>query len=163
MDESPGHCLKEIGQIQKDNYCIIPLIWSPLLFSSSVMSNSLRPHGLQHAKLYCLPEFSQTHIHWISDAIQSSHPLGPASFSSCPQSFPASGSFPVSQLFASWLELQLQATVLPMNTQGWFPLGLTGLISLLSLKSPVQSNSQNQKVGQKVGAWGWGGGGEVGV
>ena len=54
--------------------------------------------------LYCLPSlspslFTQTHVHWVSDAIQPSHPL--VNFSSCPQSFPASGSFPVSQLFAS--------------------------------------------------------------
>ena len=46
-----------------------------------------------------LPEFLQTHVHWVDDAIQPSHPVTP--LSSCPQSFPASGSFPVSQLFAS--------------------------------------------------------------
>ena len=54
-------------------------------------------------------------------------------FSSCPQSFPASGSFPVSQTFASGGQsIGASASVLPMNSQGWFPLGLTGLISLLS-------------------------------
>ena len=56
-------------------------------------------------------------------------------FSSCPQSFPASESFPVSGLFASggqWIVASASASVLPMNIQDWFPLGLTGLISLLS-------------------------------
>ena len=59
-------------------------------------------------------------------------------FSSCPQSSPASGSFPVSQLFASGGQsIRALASVLPMNIQGWFPLGLTGLISLLS-KGPLR-------------------------
>jgi len=80
-----------------------------------------------------LPEFTQTHIHRVSDAIQPSHPVVP--FSSCPQSLPASESFPMSQLFAwggqSTGDSAL-ASVLPMNIQGWFPLVLTSLISLLS-------------------------------
>ena len=78
--------------------------------------------------LHYLPELTQTHVHWISDAIQ------PAviPFSSCPQSFPVSGSFPVSQLFPSGDQsIEASAPVLPMNIQGWLPLGLTGLISLL--------------------------------
>ena len=81
-----------------------------------------------------LPEFAQTHVHWVSDAIQPSHPLLPP-FSSCLQSFPASGSFPRSRLFASGGQsfgASAAASVLPMNIQGWFPLGLTHLISLLS-------------------------------
>ena len=80
-----------------------------------------------------LPEFAQTHVHWVSDAIQPSHPLTP--FSSCPQSFPASESFPMSRLFASGgqsIRASASASVLPMNNQDWFPLGLTGLISFLS-------------------------------
>ena len=70
-------------------------------FSHSVMSNSLWPHGLQHARLPCpSPTPSdQTHVHWVSDVIQPSHPL--LSFSPPVQSFPASGSFPMSQFFAS--------------------------------------------------------------
>ena len=79
-------------------------------------------------------EFAQTHVHWVKDAIQPSHPLS-LLFISCPQSFPASGSFPKSQLFASGgqsIGISASASVLPMNIQGWFPLGLTGLISLLS-------------------------------
>ena len=66
------------------------------------MSNSLRPHGLQHTSFpvhHHLPEFAQTLVHWVSDAIQPSSSDSP--FSSRFQSFPASGSFPMSQLFAS--------------------------------------------------------------
>ena len=65
--------------------------------------------------LHYLLEFAQTHVYWVSDAIQPSHPLSPP-FSSCPQSFPASGSFPVSQLFAlgGW-SVGASASVLPMN------------------------------------------------
>ena len=84
--------------------------------------------------LHYIPEFAQTHVHWVADAIQSSHSLTP-SFSSCPQSFLASGSFPMSLLFTSGsqiIEASASASNLPMNIQGWFPLGLTGLISLQS-------------------------------
>ena len=82
--------------------------------------------------LHYLLEFGQTHIHWVNDAIQPSHPVIP--FSSL-QSFAASGSFPVSQLFASGgqsIGVSALASVLSMNIQDWFPLGLTGFISLLS-------------------------------
>ena len=84
--------------------------------------------------LYHLPEFVQTHVHWVSYTIQSSHPLSPP-FSSSLQSFPASGTFPMSWLFASGgqsIGASASASVLPMNIQDWFPLGLTDLISLLS-------------------------------
>ena len=96
------------------------------------MSDSLRPHGLQHARLPCplpLPELAQTYVHWVGDAIQPSV----APFSSCPQAFPASGSFPVNRIFASdgHIGALASAPVFPMNIQGWFPLALTGLISLL--------------------------------
>ena len=83
--------------------------------------------------LHHLPEFVQTHVHCVGDAIQPSHPVVP--FSSCLQSFPASGSFPMSPLFASGgqnIGASASASVLPMNIQDWFPLGLTGLISLQS-------------------------------
>ena len=80
-----------------------------------------------------LPESTQTHAHQVGDAIQPSSSVVP--FSSCPQSFPASGYFPVSQLFA-WggqsTGVSASASVLPMNTQDWFPLGWTGWISLHS-------------------------------
>ena len=104
-----------------------------VLLNNSVMSDSFRSHELQHARLFChyLPEFVQTSVHWVSDAMEPSHSL--LSPLSCPQSFPASGSFPISRLFASGNQsIGALATVLPMNIQNWFPLGLTVLISLQS-------------------------------
>ena len=81
-----------------------------------------------------LLEFTQTLVHWASDAIQTvSSSVVP--FSSCPQSFPASGSFPMSQFFASGgqsIGVSASASVLPKNIQDWFPLGWTGWISLQS-------------------------------
>ena len=87
--------------------------------------------------LHYLLEFAQTNAHWVCDAIQPSHPHHHliSSFSTSAQSFPASGSFPVSWLFTSagqTIGALVLASILPMNSQGWFPLGLTGLISLLS-------------------------------
>ena len=82
----------------------------------------------------CLPEFAHDSCPlswWCHPTISSSV----VAFSTCPQSFPASGSFPVSWVFASGSQsigTSASGTVLPMNFQGWFPLGLTGLISLLS-------------------------------
>ena len=84
--------------------------------------------------LHYLLEFAQTHVHWVGDAIQPSQ-SSVTPFTSCPQSFPASRSLPVSQLFISGhqsIEASSSASVLPTNIQGWFPLGSTGLISLLS-------------------------------
>ena len=79
-----------------------------------------------------LPELSQVHLHWISDAIQPSHPLLPSSPLPL-QSFPASRSFTMSRLFTSGGQsFGASTSVLPMNIQDWFPLGLPGLISLLS-------------------------------
>ena len=85
--------------------------------------------------LHYLPEFAQTHVHWVSDAIQSSHPLPPVS----PLAFNLSqdqGLFHgLFRLFASSgqsIGASVSASVLPMNLQGSIPLGLTGLISLLS-------------------------------
>ena len=99
------------------------------------MSNSLRSHGLQHSGLPCLSPSpgvcsnSCPLSRWCHPIISSS--AAPSSF--CLQSFLASGSFPMSQLFA-WggQSIRASATVLPMSMQGWLPLGLTGLISLLS-------------------------------
>ena len=81
-----------------------------------------------------LPQFTQTHVHWVYDAIQPPHPLS-SPFSSCLQSFPASGSFPMSQLFASdgkSIGVSASTSVLPMSIQDWFALGWTGWISLQS-------------------------------
>ena len=84
--------------------------------------------------LHYLPEFAQTHVDWVSDAIHPSHPFSPP----FPPSLSLSqhqGLFQWSWLFASGgqsMGASTSASVLPMNSQGWFPLGLTGLISLLS-------------------------------
>ena len=95
-----------------------------------------------------LPEFTQIHVHWVGDAIQPSQ-TSVIPFSSCLQSFPASGSFPVSQLFASGGQnfgVSSSASVLPMTIQDWFPLGWTGWISLQSKGlSRVFSNTMVQK------------------
>ena len=74
-----------------------------LLFSHQVVPDSLQPHDCctpGFPVLHYLPQFAQTHVHLVSDTIQPYHPLS-LLFSSCPQSFPASGSFPMSVLFAS--------------------------------------------------------------
>ena len=81
-----------------------------------------------------LTEPAQTHVHWIGDAIQPSHPLL-SPFFSCFQSRPASGSFQMSQLFVSGGQstgVSASASVLPVNIQDWFPLELSGLLSLQS-------------------------------
>ena len=103
---------------------------SSVQFSHSAVSNSFRPQGLQHASFpvyHQLLELAQTHVHQVSDAIQPSHPLS-FPFSFCLQSFPASGSFLMSLLFASGSQsigVSASASVLPVNIQDWFPLGLT--------------------------------------
>ena len=109
-----------------------------LSFSCSVVSNFLWPHGLQHTRLPC-PLLSLGACsnscplsQWCYRTISS--PV--ASFSSSPQPFPESGSFPMSRLFASSGQITgapVTASVLPVNSQDWFPLGLTDLISLLTL------------------------------
>ena len=94
-----------------------------------------------------LPEFTQTHVHQVGDAIQPFHPL--SSPSPPAQSLPASGSFPMSQLFACGgqsIGVSASASVLPMNTQDW-SLGWTGWISLQSQGlSRVFSNTTVQKL-----------------
>ena len=95
-------------------------------------------HELQHASLPC-PSLSPKVCSNSCPSSQRCHPnvsSSVAPFSSCPQSFPASGSFPMSQLFASGgrsIEAAVSGSVFPMNIQGLFPLGWTGLISLLSM------------------------------
>ena len=100
------------------------------------MSNSLQPHRLQHTRLPCWspdPELAQTQVHQVGDAIHPTISSSVVPFSSCLQSFPASGSFPLSQFFVSGGQsIGASASVLPVNIQDWFPLGLTGLISLQS-------------------------------
>ena len=86
--------------------------------------------------LHYLPELAQTWVYWIQLVMPSSHLLlSSCPHSSCLQSFPASGSFLMSQLFASdgqSIGGSASASILPMNIQGWFPLGLTGLSGQLS-------------------------------
>ena len=121
------------------------------LLSRSVVSDSAWPHGLQHSRLSC-PSISPGVCSntcplnwWYHPTISFSFAL----FSSCPQSFPASESFPMSLLFVSGgqcIGASASALVFPMNIQGWFPLGLTGLISLLSNRfSRVLSSTTVQK------------------
>ena len=125
--------------------------FSSVQFSCSVMSDSLRPHELQHSRLPCPSPTPGVHPNpcplsqWCYTGI--SYSVLP--FSSCPQSFPASGCFPMSQLFA-WgdksIGVSASASVLPMNTQDWSPLGWTGWISLQSKGlSRVFSNTAVQK------------------
>ena len=94
-----------------------------------------------------LLEFTQTHVHWVSDAIQPSHPL--SSPSPPALSLPASGSFQMSHFFASGgqsIRVSVSTSVLPVNIQDWFPLGWTGWISLQSKGlSRVFSNTTVQK------------------
>ena len=79
--------------------------------------------------LHCLPEFAQTHVHWIDDAIQPSHPVTPLLLSSI---FPSIRVFSSeSALYIRWLKYWSFSIVLPVNIQGWFSFRLTGLISLL--------------------------------
>ena len=108
---------------------------SSVQFSHSVMSDSLQPHGLQHTRLPC-PSLSPRVCSNSCPVSQWCHPTISSSaipFSSYLQSFPASGSFALSQLFTSGSHsFGASASVLPMNIQGWFPSGLTGLISLQS-------------------------------
>ena len=104
-----------------------------LLFSRSIMSDSLRPHGLQHARLPCLSPSpgASSNLCSLSWWCHPTIPPSVAPHSSCLQSFPASGSFLMSWLFASGgqsIGALASASVLPMNIQDWFPLELTGLI-----------------------------------
>ena len=111
--------------------------FSSVQFSRSVVSDSLQPHELQHSRSPCPSPTPGVHpnscaLSWWC------HPANLSSvipFSSCPQSLPAWGSFPMSQLFA-WggqsTGVSASASVLPMNTQDWSPLGWTGWISLQS-------------------------------
>ena len=124
------------------------------------MSDSLWPHGLQHARFLC-PSLSSRLgwdscplSWWCHSTISSSVPP----FTSCPQSFPASGSFPMCWLFTSGGQsIEASASVLPVNIQVWLPLGMTGLISLQSKRlSGVFSNitvRKHQFFGAQPSLW----------
>ena len=124
---------------------------SSVQFSHSVVSSSLQPHELQHTRPPCPSPTPKVHPNscpssqWCHPAISSSV----IPFSTCSQSLPASGYFPMSQLLA-WggqsIGVSASALVLPMNSQDWYPLGWTGWISLQSKGlSRVFSNTTVQK------------------
>ena len=129
---------------------LLPTI-SSVQFSRSVVSDSLRPHEPQHTRPPCPSPTPRVHPNpcpssrWCHPTISSSV----VPFSSCPQSFPASGSFPMSQLFTSGgqsIGVSASTSVLAVNTQDWSPLEWTGWISLQSKGLPrVFSNTTVQK------------------
>ena len=131
--------------------CVLVAQFSSVQFSRSVMSDSLRPHELQHTKPPCpsptpgVCSNSCPLSRWCHPTISSSV----IPFSSCLKSFLASGFFPVSQFFTSGgqsIGVSASASVLPMNIQDWFLLGLTRWISLQSKGlSGVLSNTTIQK------------------
>ena len=136
-----GWCDLEKSIISLRKTFLLPRYVKPLLslvqFSGSVVFDSLRPHGLQHTRPPCPSPTPGVYSNscplsrWCHPTISSSV----VPFSSCLQSFPVSGSFPISQLLASGgqsIGASASASVLPMNIQDWFPLGWTGLISLKS-------------------------------
>ena len=129
---------------ERGHPCIVPNPRGNILFftvdvqfSQSVVSNSLRPHELQHARPPCPSPTPRVYPN-SCPLSQWCHPIISSSvipFSSCPQSFPTSGSFQMSQLFASGGQntgVSASTSVLPINTQDRFPLGWTGWISLQS-------------------------------
>ena len=124
---------------------------SSVQFSRSAMFDSLRPHEPQHARPLCPSPTPRVHPNprplswWCHPVISSS--VVPFSF--CPQPLPASGSFPISQLFA-WggesIGVSASVSVLPVNTQDWSPLGWTGWISLQSKDSQGSSPTPQLKI-----------------
>jgi len=134
------------------HWCLILKVHLRLvLLSHSVVPDSLQPHGLQHARLSC-PSSSPRACSNPCPLSQWYHPMTSSSvahFISCLQSFPASGSFQMSQIFASGgqsIGASASASVFPMSIQDWFPLGLTGFISLLFKEfSRVFSSTNSSK------------------
>jgi len=133
LDSQPLNHSVQLQRLGQD--WVTELNWTE--FSRSVLSDSLWPHGLQHARLPCPSPTpgaysnSRPSSWWCHPTISSSV----IPFSSHLQSFPASGYFPMSQFFTSdgqSIGASASASVLPMNIQDWFPLGLTGWIRLLS-------------------------------
>ena len=137
----------------------LPLKMEPrdlVQFSHSVVSNCLRHHGLKHSRLPC-PSPTSGACSSLCPSNRWCHPTISSSvvpFSSCFQSFPASRSFPMSQFFESGgqsIGVSASTSVLPMNIQDLFPLGLTGLISLQSqrLSSLLQHHSSKASILQR--------------
>ena len=153
-----GHTLNEHEKIFKNQngflkymYLIVCSYFTSVQFSHLVMSSSLQPHGLQHSRFPYPSLTSGVYANscplrqWCYLTLSSS--VTP--FSSCLQSFPASGSFQMSQFFASGgqsIGVSTSTSVLPINMQNWFPLGWSGWISLQSKGlSRVFSNTTVQK------------------
>ena len=146
---------------------ITRVLFSSVQFSRSVVSDSLRPHESQHARPPCPSPTPRVYSNscplsqWCHPAISSSV----VPFSSCPQSLPASGSFPMSQLFPSGgqsIGVSASISVLPMNTQDWSSSGWTGWISLQSKglsrvfsKSAVRFYQKKKKKKQKTQVVWW--------
>ena len=157
IQETDQKTLKHASFYTTDIYQIITTCtlklhsYMSVKFCRSVMSDFLWPRGLQHTRLPCPSSTPRAYSNscpsswWFHPTISPS--VGP--ISSCLQSFPASGSFPKSWFFASCSQsigASASSTVLPMNIQDWFPLGLSGLISLQSKGlSRVFSNTTVQK------------------
>ena len=157
MVESRGHhsCLscttweyKTVFKVGRSNIhiwtyiicCSVAKLWSTLWDPMNCSTPGF-------SVLHYLLKFAQIHVYWVSDAIQLSHPLLPP-FSSCPQSFPTSGTFPMSPLLASGGQstgASASASVPPMNIQSWFPLGFIGLISLLSVHGTLNTTVQKHQ------------------
>ena len=131
--------------LERQTFCYLgrkptsPILLKPfsVQFGRSVVSDSLQPHGLQHARPPCPSQTPRVYIkscplsQWCHPTISSSV----IPFSSCPQSFPALGSFQMSQLFTSGgqsIGVSASTSIRTMNTQDWSPLGWTGLISSMS-------------------------------
>ena len=140
-------CLARWYSCQLDRF----FLFRSVQFSHSVVSISLLPHEPQHARPPCPSATPRVHPN-PCPLSHRGHPTISASvipFSSCPLSFPASGSFQMCQLFASGgqsIGVSASTSVLPMNTQDWSPLGWTGWISLQSKGlSRVFSNTTGQK------------------
>ena len=142
----PGKAIKLFSAVSKTV--------SSVQFSCSVVSDSLRPHRLQHTRPPCPSPTPGVYSNscplsqWCHPTVSSSVIL----FSSCPQSFPASGSFQMSQFLTSGgqsIGVSASVSVLPVNIQDWFPLGWTGWVSLQSrktLKSLLQHHSSKASV-----------------
>ena len=146
-------CHAEWSKSEKNKYHVLMHISGncSVQFSHSVMSDSLRPHGLQHIRPTCPSQTPKTcsnscpSSQWYHPTISSSL----VTFSLCPQSLAASGSLQMSKFFAKGgqsIGVPASASILPMNIQDWFHLGWTGLISLQSKGlSRVFSNTTVQK------------------
>ena len=159
MEGKQKHIMKKISNVPtgvsvafiQRSYADSQRSFSSIQFSHSVVSDSLWPHESQHTRPPCpsptpgIYPNSRPLSWWCHPTISSSV----VPFSSCLQSFPASGSFQMSQLFTSGGQssgVSASTSVLPMNSQDWFPLGLIGLIFLQSKGlSRVFSNTTVQK------------------